>query len=407
MPYRKMFNKMTLRDVPPSELEGKRLFVRVDFNVPIEDGVILNDKRIRAALPTINYLMDHKAKVILCSHLDRPKGWEPKLSLKPVAERLSRLLEREVKFIPDCVGSEVEWEVDNLKPGEVALLENVRFYPEETKNDPEFARKLASLADIYVNDAFGTAHRKHASTYGIAKFVKLAVAGFLLEREIKYLQKALDNPERPLVLIIGGSKVSGKLEVIENLLKIVDKMLIGGGMAYTFLKALGYEVGKSLVEEELLDTARRIMEEAEGNGVKFYVPVDSNNAEQFSPTAHTKLTTYKEIPKDMMGLDIGPATVELFKEAISDAKTILWNGPMGVYEFEKFRVGTLEVAKAVAERREALRIVGGGDSVAAIEELGLEHKFDHVSTGGGAFLQFLAGKELPGVMALTDKAQVQ
>ncbi len=403
MPYSKMFKKMTLRDVPPQELEGKRVFVRVDFNVPIEDGVITNDKRIRAALPTINYLMDHKAKVVLCSHLDRPKGWDPKLSLKPVAERLSRLLEKEVKFIPDCVGEVAEKGVAELQPGEVALLENVRFYPEETKNDPEFAKKLAALADIYVNDAFGTAHRKHASTYGIAQFVKLAVAGFLLEKEIKYLEKALANPERPLVLIIGGSKVSGKLEVIENLLKIVDKMLVGGGMAYTFLKAAGYNVGKSLVEEDLIDTAKRIMKEAEENGVKFYIPVDSNNADEFSPTAHTKLTTYKEIPEDMMGLDIGPATVELFKEALSDAKTILWNGPMGVFEFEKFRYGTMAIGKIVAEHKDALRIVGGGDSVAAIEMLGLEHEIDHVSTGGGAFLQFLAGKELPGVMALTDR----
>ena len=403
MPFRKMFNKMTLRDIPPTELEGKKVFVRVDFNVPIENGVIQNDKRIRAALPTINYLIDHKAKVILCSHLDRPKGWDPKLTLKPVADRLSRLLEKEVKFISDCVGEEVEWEVDNLKDGEVALLENVRFYKEETKNDPEFAKKLARLADIYVNDAFGTAHRKHASTYGIAQYVEVAVAGFLLEKEIKYLQKALDNPERPLVLIIGGSKVSGKLEVIENLLKIVDKMLVGGGMAYTFLKAAGYNVGKSLVEEELLDTAREIMEKANKNGIKFYLPVDSNNADEFSPTAHAKLTTYKEIPDDMMGLDIGPATVELFKEALSDAKTILWNGPMGVFEFEKFSYGTMEVGKIVASHNEALRIVGGGDSVAAIEMLGLEHQIDHVSTGGGAFLEFLAGKQLPGVMALTDK----
>ena len=403
MPYRKMFNKMTLRDIPPAELEGKKVFVRVDFNVPIENGVIQNDKRIRAALPTINYLIDHKAKVILCSHLDRPKGWDPKLTLKPVADRLSRLLEKEVKFISDCVGEEVEWEVNNLECGEVALLENVRFYKEETKNDPEFARKLARLADIYVNDAFGTAHRKHASTYGIAQYVEVAVAGFLLEKEIKHLQKALDNPERPLVLIIGGSKVSGKLEVIENLLKIVDKMLVGGGMAYTFLKAAGYNVGKSLVEEELLDTAREIMEKADKNGVKFYLPVDSNNADEFSPTAHAKLTTYKEIPDDMMGLDIGPATVELFKEALSDAKTILWNGPMGVFEFEKFSYGTMEVGKIVASHNEALRIVGGGDSVAAIEMLGLEHQIDHVSTGGGAFLEFLAGKQLPGVMALTDK----
>ena len=403
MPFRKMFNKMTLRDIPPAELEGKKVFVRVDFNVPIENGVIQNDKRIRAALPTINYLIDHKAKVILCSHLDRPKEWDPKLTLKPVADRLSRLLEKEVKFISDCVGEEVEWEVNNLECGEVALLENVRFYKEETKNDPEFARKLARLADIYVNDAFGTAHRKHASTYGIAQYVEVAVAGFLLEKEIKHLQKALDNPERPLVLIIGGSKVSGKLEVIENLLKIVDKMLIGGGMAYTFLKAAGYNVGKSLVEEELLDTAREIMEKANKNGVKFYLPVDSNNADEFSPTAHAKLTTYKEIPDDMMGLDIGPATVELFKEALSDAKTILWNGPMGVFEFEKFSYGTMEVGKIVASHNEALRIVGGGDSVAAIEMLGLEHQIDHVSTGGGAFLEFLAGNQLPGVMALTDK----
>ena len=403
MPFRKMFNKMTLRDIPKEELEGKKVFVRVDFNVPIENGVIQNDKRIRAALPTINHLIDHGAKVVLCSHLDRPKGWDPKLTLKPVAERLSRLLEKEVKFIPDCIGEEVEWEVENLKSGEVALLENVRFYKEETKNDPEFAKKLAKLADIYVNDAFGTAHRKHASTYGIAQFVKVAVAGFLLEKEIKYLQKALENPERPLVLIIGGSKVSSKLGVIENLLKIVDKMLIGGGMAYTFLKAAGYNVGKSLVEEELLDTAKEIMEKANGNGVKLYLPVDSNNADEFSPMAHTKLTTYKEIPDDMMGLDIGPATVELFKEALADAKTILWNGPMGVFEFEKFRYGTMEVGKIVAEHKDALRIVGGGDSVAAIEMLGLEHQIDHVSTGGGAFLEFLSGKELPGVMALTDR----
>jgi phosphoglycerate kinase len=403
MPFKKMFNKMTLRDIKKEDLKGKKVFVRVDFNVPIENGVIQNDKRIRAALPTINYLIDHGAKVILCSHLDRPKGWDPKFSLKPVAERLARLLEKEVKFIPDVVGEEVEWEVNNLKEGEVALLENVRFYKEETKNDEEFAKKLAKLADIYVNDAFGTAHRKHASTYGIAKFVKVAVAGFLLEKEIKFLQKALDNPERPLVLIIGGSKVSGKLEVIENLLKIVDKMLIGGGMAYTFLKAAGYNVGKSLVEDELIETAKEIMKEAEEKGVKFYIPVDSNNADEFSPTAHAKLTTYKEIPDDMMGLDIGPATVYLFKEALSDAKTILWNGPMGVFEFEKFRYGTMEIGRIVAEHTDALRIVGGGDSVAAIEMLGLEHQIDHVSTGGGAFLEFLSGKELPGVMALTDK----
>ncbi len=395
--------KLTLKDIPKEELKGKKVFVRVDFNVPIENGVIQNDKRIRAVLPTINYLIDHSAKVILCSHLSRPKGKDPKYSLRPVAERLSRLLEREVKFIPTAVGEEARKAVESLKPGEVALLENIRFYEGETKNDPEFAKELASFADIYVNDAFGTAHRKHASTYGIAKFVKLAVAGFLIEKEIKYLQMALENPERPLVVIIGGAKISGKLEVIENILKVADKILIGGGMAYTFLKAMGYSVGKSLVEEDLLDTAKEIVRKAEGNGVKLYLPVDSNNADEFSPVAHTKLTTYKEIPETMMGLDIGPATVELFKEAMADAKTILWNGPMGVFEFEKFRYGTMKIGKAVAEKKDALRIVGGGDSVSAIEQLGLENQIDHVSTGGGAFLEFLAGKELPGISALTDR----
>jgi len=405
MPVRKMFRKMSLKDIDPSELEGKRVFVRVDFNVPIKDGVITNDKRIRAALPTINYLIDHRARIILCSHLDRPKGWDKSLSLKPVAERLSRLLEREVKFIPDCVGDEVERQVNGLREGDVALLENVRFYREETENDPEFARKLSRLADIYVNDAFGTAHRKHASTYGIAKFVRIAVAGFLLENEIKYLQKVLENPERPMVLVIGGSKVSSKLSVIENLLKVVDKMLIGGGMAYTFLKAAGFEVGKSLVEEDLIDTAKEIMERANGNGVKLYIPVDSLNAEAVDPNSPSRLTTYKEIPKNMMGLDIGPATVKLFEEAINDAKTVVWNGPMGVFELEKFRYGTMEIGKTIASKKDALTIVGGGDSVAALSILGLEHSVSHVSTGGGAFLQFLAGKELPGVAALTNKPQ--
>ncbi|WP_457567605.1 phosphoglycerate kinase [Desulfurobacterium sp.] len=398
-----MFNKMCLKDIPPSELKGKKVFVRVDFNVPIENGVIMNDKRIRAVLPTINYLIDHGAKIILCSHLDRPKGRDPRYTLKPVAERLARLLERPVKFIPDCVGEEVETAVNNLADGEVALLENVRFYPEETKNDEGFAKKLAKLADIYVNDAFGTAHRKHASTYGITKFVKIAVAGFLLHKEIEYLQKALENPDRPFVLIIGGSKVSSKLQVIENLLKVVDKMLIGGGMAYTFLKAAGYEVGKSLVEDDFIETAREIMNKADNNSVKLYIPVDSMNAKEFQENTEVRLTTFKEIPEDMMGLDIGPATTRLFEEAMSDAKTIVWNGPMGVFEMEKFRFGTMEIGKLVASKKEALTIVGGGDSVAALELLGLEHSVDHASTGGGAFLEFLAGKELPGVVALSDK----
>ncbi len=403
MAFQDMFRKKTLRDLPPYELEGKKVFVRVDFNVPIEDGVIINDKRIRAALPTINYLIDRGAKVILCSHLDRPKGWDPKLSLKPVAERLSRLLEKEVIFVPDCVGKVAEEAVSKLRNGEVALLENVRFYPGETKNDPEFAKKLAELADVYVNDAFGTAHRKHASTYGITKFVKIAVAGFLLDKELSYLRKALEDPKRPMVLIIGGSKISTKLGVVENLLKVVDKMLIGGGMAYTFLKALGHEVGKSLVEDDYIDKARQIVKHADSNGVKLYLPVDSVNASEVSEKASVKLTTYKEIPADMMGLDIGPATVKLFEEALSDAKTIVWNGPMGVFEIEKFRYGTMEIGKIVAAKKEALRIVGGGDSVAALEMLGLESSVDHASTGGGAFLEFLAGRELPGVVALDDK----
>ncbi|WP_022846606.1 phosphoglycerate kinase [Desulfurobacterium sp. TC5-1] len=398
-----MFNKMCLKDIPPSELKGKKVFVRVDFNVPIDNGVIMKDKRIRAALPTINYLIDHGAKIILCSHLDRPKGRDPRYTLKPVAERLARLLERSVKFIPDCVGEEVEDAVNSLSDGEVALLENVRFYPEETKNDEAFAKRLAKLADIYVNDAFGTAHRKHASTYGITKFVKVAVAGFLLHKEIEYLQKVLENPDRPFVLIIGGSKVSSKLQVIENLLKVVDKMLIGGGMAYTFLKAAGYEVGKSLVEDDFIETAKEIMKKADNNSVKLYIPVDSMNAKEFKENTEVKLTTFKEIPEDMMGLDIGPATTKLFEEAMADAKTIVWNGPMGVFEMEKFRFGTMEIGKLVASKKEALTIVGGGDSVAALELLGLEHSVDHASTGGGAFLEFLAGKELPGVIALSNR----
>ncbi len=398
-----MFRKMSLKDVPVEKLKSRKVFVRVDFNVPLDNGIIMNDKRIRAAIPTINYLIDHSAKIVLCSHLDRPKGWDSSLSLKPVAERLSRLLEREVHFIPDSVGENVVKKVENLNAGDIALLENVRFYPEETTNDEEFARKLANLADIYVNDAFGTAHRKHASTYGITKFVDLAVSGFLLQKEIEYLRKVLDNPKRPLVLIIGGAKVSSKLQVIENLLKVVDKMLIGGGMAYTFLKAAGYQVGRSLVEEDFFETAREIMKMADNNGVKLYVPVDSMNAQEFKENTRVKLTTFKEIPKDMMGLDIGPATVKLFEEAMNDAETIVWNGPMGVFEMEKFRFGTMAIGKEVASKKEALTIIGGGDSVAALELLGLEHSVDHVSTGGGAFLEFLAGKELPGVIALSDK----
>ncbi len=413
-----MFNKMSIKDLKPEDLKGKKVFVRVDYNVPMENGVILNDKRIRETLPTLNYLIDCGAKIILCSHLGRPKKkckefiktslgfhrcYVESLSLAPVARRLSHLLKEEVKFVDDTVGEKVKKAIDNLKEGEVLLLENVRFYKEETDCDERFAKALVENADIYVNDAFATSHRKHASTYLAAKFVKLAVAGYLLEKEIRYLEKALKNPARPMVVIIGGAKVSGKLEVLENILNIADKILIGGGMAYTFLKACGYNVGKSLVEDDLIDTAKRIMKEAEEKGVKIYLPVDSLNANEFSNSAQTKLTTYKEIPENMMGLDIGPATAELFKVALLDAGTILWNGPMGVFELDKFRQGTLKIAQTLSQIPQALKIVGGGDSVAALELLNMEDAVDHVSTGGGAFLEFLAGKELPGISVLTDR----
>jgi len=413
-----MFNKKSIRDLNPEFIKGKKVFVRVDYNVPIENGVIINDKRIKETLPTIKYLQDCGAKIILCSHLGRPKKkckefkktslgfhrcYIKSLSLAPVARRLSSLLKEEVKFIDDTVGPKVEKAIASLQEGEVLLLENVRFYKEETECNKEFAKALVKNIDIYVNDAFATSHRKHASTYLAAKFVNIAVAGHLLEKEIKYLEKALKKPARPMVLIIGGAKVSGKLEVLENILNIADKILIGGGMAYTFLKALGYNVGKSLVEEELIDTAKKILKEAEKKNVKVYLPVDSLNASEFSNSAQTKLTTYKEIPDNMMGLDIGPATAELFKVALLDAGTILWNGPMGVFELDKFRQGTLKIAQALAQIPQALKIVGGGDSVAALELLNMEDAVDHISTGGGAFLEFLAGKELPGISVLNDK----
>jgi len=413
-----MFNKKSIRDLNPESIKGKKVFVRVDYNVPMENGVIINDKRIQETLPTIRYLQDCGAKIILCSHLGRPQKkckefkktslgfyrcYIESLSLAPVARRLAHLLKEEVKFVDDTVGPKVENAIDTLKDGEVLLLENVRFYKEETECNEKFAKALVKNIDIYVNDAFATSHRKHASTYLAAKFVDIAVAGHLLEKEIKYLEKALKKPARPMVLIIGGAKVSGKLEVLENILNIADKILIGGGMAYTFLKALGYNVGKSLVEEELIDTAKKILKEAEEKNVKVYLPVDSLNASEFSNSAQTKLTTYKEIPDNMMGLDIGPATAELFKVALLDAGTILWNGPMGVFELDKFRQGTLKIAQTLAQIPQALKIVGGGDSVAALELLNMENAVDHISTGGGAFLEFLAGKELPGISVLNDK----
>lgn len=384
--------KLSIRDL---DLKGKRVFIRVDFNVPISDGQVTSDKRIRESLPTIQYALEQGAGVILASHLGRPKGKpDPKYSLQPVARRLEELLGRPVKFAPDCVGPEVE----ALKPapGEVLLLENVRFHEEETKNDPEFARQLASLADVFVLDAFGSAHRAHASVVGIAQYLP-AAAGFLLEKELEYLGKAISNPERPAIAILGGAKVSDKIEVIENLLKICDKLLIGGAMAYTFLKAQGRPVGKSLVEDDKLELAQRLLETGGG---KLLLPVDHVVAGELKEGAAFEVV--ENIPDDKMGLDIGPKTVELYKQEIAKARTIIWNGPMGVFETPPFDRGTVEIAHAVAASG-AMSIVGGGDSVKAVEAAGVADKITHISTGGGASLEFLSGKELPGVAALRDK----
>ncbi len=391
--------KKTVKDFA---VEGKRVLVRVDFNVPMDENKgITDDTRIRAAIPTIRYLMDQGAKVILASHLGRPKGQvNPKYSMAPVAERLSGLLGAPVEMAGDCVGEEVKKMAGKLEPGQVLLLENVRFYAEEEKNDPGFAAKLAELADLYINDAFGTAHRAHASTEGVARLLP-AGAGFLMQKEIDIMGKALANPERPFTAILGGAKVSDKIGVIENLLKQVDCLIIGGGMANTFLKAQGYEVGKSLVENDKLDLARKLVQEA-GCRVKFLLPSDVVAADQFSVDAKRKVVGVEEIPAGWLALDIGPATAKLFAEEISFARTIVWNGPMGVFEMEPFAAGTEAVAKALAGSK-AVTIVGGGDSVAAVEKLGVAEKITHISTGGGASLEFLEGKVLPGVAALQDK----
>jgi len=386
--------KLSIRDL---DLKGKRVFIRVDFNVPLsEDGqTVTSDKRIRESLPTIQYALEQGAGVILASHLGRPKGKpDPKYSLKPVARRLEELLGRPVKMAPDCVGPEVE----ALKPapGEVLLLENVRFHEGETKNDPEFARQLASLADVFVLDAFGSAHRAHASVVGVAQYLP-AAAGFLMEKELEYLGKAISNPERPCVAILGGAKVSDKIEVIENLLKIADKLLIGGAMAYTFLRAQGKPVGRSLVEEDKVDLARQLLDKA---GDKLMLPVDHVVTDEIKEGAQAQVV--EAIPDDKVGADIGPKTVEAYKRVIATAKTIIWNGPMGVFEKPPFDRGTVEIAKAVADSG-ATSIVGGGDSVKAVEAAGVADKITHISTGGGASLEFLSGKELPGVAALRDK----
>jgi len=394
-------NKVTIEDLP---LRGKRVIIRADFNVPLdESGHITDDTRIRGTLPTINYAVDEGAKVILCSHLDRPNGTvDPRLSLAPVARRLQRLLGKEVGFAEDCIGAQTERLVSQMKPGDVLLLENLRFHAGEEQNDDRFAMALAKLADVYINDAFGAAHRSHASVSGITQFLPTAGAGFLMRKEIEYLEGAIANPARPFVAILGGAKVSGKIGVIENLGKKVDKVIIGGGMAFTYLKALGFEVGHSLVEDEMLKFAKEIYEHALSRGVKFYLPVDCVVAASRDDGGESKIVTSQEIPKGWHGLDIGPASVKLFTEALGNAKTILWNGPMGIFEKDAYARGTMAVAHAVADAY-ALTIVGGADTALAVHRAGVSESMSFISTGGGAALELLEGKVLPGIAALPDK----
>jgi phosphoglycerate kinase len=402
--------KLSIRDL---DLQHKHVFIRVDFNVPLsEDGdEIADDTRIQETLPTIEYALKHKAKVILASHLGRPKGKvDHKFSLRPVVDRLRSLLDHDigdsfnVAFSPDCVG-EIATEMSRqLESGQVLLLENLRFHAGEEANDPAFAKQLASLCEIYVNDAFGSAHRAHASTEGITHFVKQSAAGLLMEKELTYMGKALEAPEKPFIAILGGAKVSDKIEVIDNLLGKVDALLIGGGMAYTFLKAQGQDVGKSLLEADKIETAKEALAKAKANGVRFLLPIDHKLADKFAPDAHTQIFEGDgDFPADWMGLDIGPKTIDLFSDEIIGAKTIVWNGPMGVFEMPAFAAGTMNIAQAVADNATATSIVGGGDSVAAVKQAGVAHRITHISTGGGASLEFLEGKKLPGVEALSEK----
>jgi len=396
---------MTIRYIDEiKELSGKKIFLRVDFNVPLDDnGNITDDTRIRAVLPTINYALDCNAKVVIASHLGRPKGEKnTKFSMAPAAIRLSRLLDKDVTLASDCIGEEVKSLLNGMKPGDVVMLENLRFYPGEEKNDSEFAKALADLCDVYVNDAFAVSHRAHASVEAITNFIPIIAAGFLMKNEMKFFEKAMRNPVHPLVAILGGAKVSGKIEVIDNLLNKVDKLIIGGGMAFTFLKALGYGVGKSLVEESLIETARNAYNKAREKGVKIYLPVDCVVADRFDPAAEIKITTIQEIPHDWMALDIGPATVTLFSEALQNVKTIIWNGPMGVFEMDAFSRGTFAMVSAVANSY-ALTIVGGGDTDVAVHRAGEFAKISYISTGGGAFLELLEGKILPGIRVLEEK----
>ncbi|NLC70669.1 MAG: phosphoglycerate kinase [Desulfuromonadaceae bacterium] len=396
-----MYNKMSLRDV---NLKGERVFCRVDFNVPIDDnGKITDDSRITAALKTIRHITDQGGRLILASHLGRPKGKpNPKYSLAPVAAHLGGLLGKKVRLAPDCIGVEVKNMVDALEEGDILLLENVRFHAEEELNDHIFSRQLASLADIYVNDAFGAAHRAHSSTEGVAHMLSPAVAGFLMEDEIRYLGKVLTDPSRPFVSVLGGAKAQDKIPVIHNLIKKVDALLIGGGMAYTFLKAKGLEVGKSLVQEDQLNLARTLMGEAEAQGVKFLLPEDHVVAPSIESVTEFRICTNGDFPPTWMGLDIGPATIQKYSSVLTEAATVVWNGPMGVFENETFAKGTFAIAQALAESN-AVTIIGGGDSMAAVKQAGLDSRMTHISTGGGASLEFLEGKKLPGIQALNDK----
>lgn len=393
-------NKKSVKDV---DLKGKRVFCRVDFNVPMKDGHVTDETRIKAALPTINYLIDQGAKVILASHLGRPKGQVvEELRLTPVAERLSTLLGRNVSKAEEAYGETVKAAVDHMDDGDVLLLENVRFYAGEEKNDPELAKAFADLADIYVNDAFGAAHRAHASTEGIAHYVP-AVSGLLMEKELDVLGNALSNPERPFTAIIGGAKVKDKIEVIDNLLDKVDNLIIGGGLAFTFVKAQGHDIGKSLLEEDKIELAQSFIKKAEEKGVKFLMPVDAVVADRFAEDAEAKTVSIEEIPSEWMALDIGPETANLYSDVIQSSKLVIWNGPMGVFEMDKFAGGTRAVAEALAEANDTYSVIGGGDSAAAVEKFHFADRMSHISTGGGASLEFMEGKDLPGVVALNDK----
>ena len=393
-------NKKTVKDI---DLKGKKVFVRCDFNVPMDENQNITDNtRIVAALPTIKYLLEQNCKIILASHLGRPKGEvKPEFSLKPVAKELSKLLGKEVIMANDVIGEDATTKAENLKEGEIMLLENVRFHREETDNDPEFAKKLASMAEVFVNDAFGTAHRAHASTTGIADYIP-GVAGFLIEKELKFLGNAINNPERPFVAILGGAKVSDKIGVIDSLLDKVDTLMIGGGMAYTFFKAQGYNVGNSLCEVEKTDLALQEMEKAKEKGVKLLLPIDTKVGKEFKPDTESKTVAWTEIPDGWEGFDIGEKTIEMFKNELQSAKTVIWNGPLGLFEFDQFAIGTNEIAKTLAEL-DATTIIGGGDSAAAVTKAGLADKMTHISTGGGASLEFLEGKKLPGIECLQDK----